>query len=252
MKRSEIKDRVHRIAEALAAHAHAASAHPASYREASSSGPHWREPLSRMPDLVLLDEPLANLDFKLREELARRAAKAVCRSSQHRRVRNHRPHGCATAWRTHGRRFRKGASRNLDRTAEIYRRPGDLRTAQVFSNPPINTAPVTKQGEQHCAQRDAFAGRQRPACVSCRTASTSLASGRMTSAPFPTALLRLGIDGKVQITEISGSESMIHFAHAALKLGFAVARHSCHRGWRNHATLHRHRSLHVFQCRGQA
>ena len=31
-------------------------------------------------------------------------------------------------------------------TAEIYRQPADLITAQVFSDPPINTAPVTKQG----------------------------------------------------------------------------------------------------------
>ena len=33
-------------------------------------------------------------------------------------------------------------------TAQIYRRPADLRSAQVFSDPPINTAGVVKQGDR--------------------------------------------------------------------------------------------------------
>ena len=33
-------------------------------------------------------------------------------------------------------------------TASIYRQPDDVTTAQVFSDPPINLAPVAKRGER--------------------------------------------------------------------------------------------------------
>ncbi len=45
------------------------TARRSTFRAASSSAPRSPAPSSRTPSLVLLDEPLANLDYKLREEL---------------------------------------------------------------------------------------------------------------------------------------------------------------------------------------
>ncbi|NIP17403.1 MAG: ABC transporter ATP-binding protein, partial [Xanthomonadales bacterium] len=40
----------------------------------------------------------------------------------------------------------KGRVTQYGPTLEIYREPSDLRTARVFSDPPINSAPVRKEG----------------------------------------------------------------------------------------------------------
>ena len=52
--------------------------------------------------------------------------------------------------------------------------------------------------------------RQRP------TAATRSASGRITSACEPNGRGAATMDGKVLIAELSGSESVIHFAHGPL------------------------------------
>ena len=96
-------------------------------------------------DLVLLDEPLANLDFKLREELrdelprlfADRDAVVVYATTE--------PveallFGGQTATLFEGSVAQFGA------TGDIYRRPDNLVSAQVFSEPPMNTAAVRKEG----------------------------------------------------------------------------------------------------------
>ena len=70
-------------------------------------------------------------------------------------------------------------------TASTYRQPRDLLTAQVFSDPPINTTPVDKRGNEIVLgdgiNWPAGNGRRR----SCRTANTPSASGRITSSPTP-------------------------------------------------------------------
>ena len=115
-----------------------------------SGGQQQRTALARAlvkdADLVLLDEPLANLDFKLREEL---------RDELPRLFAGRR---CTVVFATtdpmealllggHTAALHEGRVTQFGPTAEIYRRPADLLTAQVFSNPPINTAPVVKQGD---------------------------------------------------------------------------------------------------------
>ena len=101
---------------------------------------------------VFLDEPLANLDYKLREELreqlpelfAGRGAVVVYATSE--------PEealllGGKTALMNDGRVTQFGP------TADIYRSPQDLTSAQVFSDPPINVAQVTKQGTTRALNR---------------------------------------------------------------------------------------------------
>jgi glycerol transport system ATP-binding protein len=96
-------------------------------------------------------------------------------------------------------------------TAATYRQPQDLNTAEVFSDPPINTALVTKQGKDFVLNdRVKWRG---------NAAASSLADGQYTVGirphfvtPNAVAAGETSITGVVQITELSGSESVAHFA----------------------------------------
>ncbi len=178
-----------------------------------SGGQQQRTALARAivkeSDAVFLDEPLANLDYKLREELrdqlpdlfAGRGAVVVYATSE--------PEealllGGKTALMTDGNVVQFGA------TADIYRTPKDLDAARVFSNPPINSAPVEKQGEMiRLSETVSW-----PATG----AAVGLADGRYTIAirpnhvmPVETPEHSVQLQGQVQVTELSGSESSAHF-----------------------------------------
>ena len=97
-------------------------------------------------DLILLDEPLANLDYKLREELRDELPKLFAGRELHRRLCHHRADRGACCSAATPRRCMRAGSRSSARPRRSTASPRDLITAQVFSDPPINTAPVTKQG----------------------------------------------------------------------------------------------------------
>ena len=125
--------------------ANAAAPAAMNFRAASSSAPPSRVPSSRISELILLDEPLANLDYKLREELrdelpklfSGRKAVVVYATTEPTEA---LLFGGNTATLHEGRVTQFGP------TSQIYRRPADLITAQVFSDPPINTAKIIKKG----------------------------------------------------------------------------------------------------------
>ncbi|XDA98999.1 ABC transporter ATP-binding protein [Sulfitobacter sp. LCG007] len=159
---------------------------------------------------VFLDEPLANLDYKLREELreqlpellAGRGAVVVYATSE--------PEealllGGRTALMADGRITQFGP------TADVYREPENLTAARVFSDPPINAAKVSKSGNKVRMESGAswsLSGR-----------ASELPDGEYTVAVRPHRVTpgRLGagdveLRGKVQITELSGSHSSAHFS----------------------------------------
>ena len=114
-----------------------------------SGGQQQRTALARAivkdSDLVLLDEPLANLDYKLREELrdqlptlfAGRGAVVVYATSEPSE---------ALLLGGHTATMSAGRVTQFGPTQDCYRDPVDLTTARVFSDPPINAAPVEKRG----------------------------------------------------------------------------------------------------------
>jgi glycerol transport system ATP-binding protein len=163
-------------------------------------------------DLVLLDEPLANLDYKLREglrdELPRLFADRECTVVY------------ATTEPTealllggHTATVHEGRVTQFGPTGDVYRRPADLVTARAFSDPPINTAPVVKRGG-----RIELGG---VAAWDAGGALAALADGPYTFGLRPHHVLPDGatdgaggvvrVAGPVSIAELSGSESVIHF-----------------------------------------
>ena len=158
---------------------------------------------------VFLDEPLANLDYKLREELrdqlpelfAGRGAVVVYATSEPAEAL------MLGGWSA---LMHDGRVTQFGPTGEIYRRPNTLTSARVFSDPPINSAPVTKRGNR----MELGHGLGWPLSG----ASLALADGAYTVAIRPNYVspVRLGggsvaLTGTVQITELSGSESTAHF-----------------------------------------
>jgi glycerol transport system ATP-binding protein len=209
VKSDEIKRRVGNIAELLKL-SPMLDRHPSEL----SGGQQQRTALARAlvknADLILLDEPLANLDFKLREEL---------RDELPRMFENRR---CTVVYATseptealllggHTATLHEGHVSQFTRTSTGYRNPENLVSARVFSDPPINTAVVTKSGNRFSLSDTAsWAAGEHHA---------SLPDGPYTIGIRPHHIQparlagenRVCLQGRVLVTELSGSESVIHF-----------------------------------------
>ena len=161
--------------------------------------------------LVLLDEPLANLDYKLREELrsilprlfAEQGAILVYATTEPLEALQL---GGKTAVMHEGRVIQHG------NTIDVFQRPANIRAAGVFSDPPLNTVVVEKSGGQLSLVDQSFA---------LSGHATELADGTYSLGirPHHVSLQASGshtvaINGIVTVNEISGSESFIHFDFA--------------------------------------
>jgi glycerol transport system ATP-binding protein len=159
-------------------------------------------------DLILLDEPLANLDYKLREELRDELPKLFAGRKCIVVYATTEPSeallfGGNTATLFEGRITQFGP------TSRIYRQPSDLTSAKVFSDPPINTARIVKTGDQITLENK----------VTWRAPkATRVPDGQYTIGIRPHHITPVThgrgtsvIEGRVLVTELSGSESVVHF-----------------------------------------
>lgn len=161
--------------------------------------------------LVLLDEPLANLDYKLREELRAEIPKIFAEAGSIFVYATTEPEealllggNTATLW--------EGRITQFGPTPDVYRRPVDATTARVFSDPPMNFLRVTKAG---AALR--FGDAQ---AVPVAGAMAALPDGDYTAGFRPNHLAleaqgagAIAFKAKLLVTEITGSETFIHLDH---------------------------------------
>lgn len=164
--------------------------------------------LVKRAELVLLDEPLANLDYKLREELREELPRIFAESGAIFVYATTEPSealllGGNTATLFQGRVTQFGP------TAQVYRQPNDLVTAQVFSDPPLNTLAGTKQGGavrlstgQSIPAGGAFAS------VADGTYTIGFRAHHLALDALPTPAIEL--KANVSVSEITGSESYVH------------------------------------------
>ena len=161
--------------------------------------------------LVLLDEPLANLDYKLREELRAEIPRIFEESGSIFVYATTEPEealllggNTAALW--------QGRVTQFGPTPSVYRRPVDATTARVFSDPPMNFLKVTKKGG------DFSFGDGQTAPV---TASAEGLSDGVYTAGFRPNHLELSphvagcmsFKTTLSVTEITGSETFIHLDH---------------------------------------
>lgn len=193
-----------------------------------SGGQQQRTALARAivknASLVLLDEPLANLDYKLREELREELPKLFAATGSIFVYATTEPTealllGGNTATLNQGRITQFGP------TISVYRRPVDLVSAKTFADPPLNTVDFVKKGASF--ERDGVAILPVPAHLS------AIADGPVTIAfqPHHLSLARpdasaAALKARVIISEIAGSESFIHVEAAGSR--WVMLEHGIH------------------------
>src|SRR4051812_18172749 len=101
--------------------------------------------LVKRAELVLLDEPLANLDYKLREELREELPRIFSASGAIFVYATTEPSEALLLGGKTATLFEGGVTQ-FGPTAQVYRRPQNLVTARVFSDPPLNTLMIRKAG----------------------------------------------------------------------------------------------------------
>ena len=161
--------------------------------------------------LVLLDEPLANLDYKLREELRVEIPRIFEASGSVFVYATTEPEealllggNTATLW--------EGRVTQFGPTPDVYRRPLDATTARVFSDPPMNFLQVSKTGSKIMFGK----GQTAPVIG----ALADLPDGRYTAGFRPNHLEigRHAADAvafatTLSVTELTGSETFVHLDH---------------------------------------
>lgn len=179
-----------------------------------SGGQQQRTALARAlvkgAQLVLLDEPLANLDYKLREELRVELPRLFAETGAVFVYATTEPHE-ALLLGGHTATLHEGRVTQFGPTIDVYNQPVDLSTAQTFSDPPLNTLDVQlaggvlKDGKGHH--------------LGAPTNTPSLSDGSYTMAfrPHHASLTKTGeyqiaIEGVINTSEITGSETYIHIS----------------------------------------
>ncbi len=161
-------------------------------------------------DLILLDEPLANLDYKLREEMrdelpklfAGRNAVVVYATTEPTEA---LLFGGNTATLHEGRITQFGP------TGDVYRRPSNVLTAQVFSDPPVNVAKVVKRGGE-ISLSDTIRWKAGKSLSHLTDGNYTIGIRPHHISPTAHGEDTVEVEGRVLVTELSGSESVIHFA----------------------------------------
>jgi glycerol transport system ATP-binding protein len=171
--------------------------------------------LAKGAPLMLLDEPLVNLDYKLREEL-RDELSALFAAGDSTVIYATTEPGEALLLGGYTAVMDAGELLQYGPTAEVFHKPSSLRVARAFSDPPMNLleAHVGAGGVQ--LHRGPLLAMDVPA-----SASQQLTVGLRASAI--SVVQRPGdisLAGKVELAEISGSDT---FVHASTAVGELVA-----------------------------
>ena len=167
--------------------------------------------LAKNAPLMLLDEPLVNLDYKLREELREELSQLFAVGGSTVVYATTEPAealllGGYTAVMDAGELLQYGP------TADVFHRPASLRVARAFSDPPMNLLPATGQG----GRIDLIPG------LTLELAATGpvTVGVRASALRVQTRPGDIAIKGSVELAEISGSDT---FVHVHSELGSLVA-----------------------------
>ena len=167
--------------------------------------------LVRHPKILILDEPLANLDYKLREELRMEIPKMFADSGAIFVYATTEPEealllggNTVALW--------EGQISQFDTSSRVYHRPENMTTAKVFSSPPMNFLDV----EKHNSEMQIGENRYNLA----KADYNNLPNGQYQMGFRPNHLSlqangpnSLRFSSTLKSTEITGSETFLHLQH---------------------------------------
>jgi len=202
----EVKSRVHKVAELL-------KISPLLERRPTelSGGQQQRTALARAltkeAELVLLDEPLANLDYKLREELREELPRLFEES------------GATVVYTTtepsealliggFSATLHEGKITQYGQTQSVYKDPISLTAAKIFSDPPLNTVKIEKNGEGIFLNGGEHWKTKKFSNIPNGNYTLGFRAHHLKLDPSNADDLKL--TGEVLVTELSGSESFVH------------------------------------------
>jgi glycerol transport system ATP-binding protein len=160
--------------------------------------------LAKGAELLLLDEPLINLDYKLREELRAELTQLFAAGRTTVVYATTEP---LEALQLGGHTTLLAAGRVLQSgpTLEVFRRPATLEAARAFSDPPLNVIPAA-----------AVDGIRLP--ISTPSATDVLLGIRAHEFSLAGESGQIALRGRVELAEISGSETFLHLARDDVRL----------------------------------
>jgi glycerol transport system ATP-binding protein len=181
-----------------------------------SGGQQQRTPLARAlvkeASLLLLDEPLVNLDYKLREEM-RAELQAIFRRREAIVVYATTEPLEALMLGGHTIVLDKGRVLQTGRTLDVYHRPASVRITQVFSEPPMNLIDGTIEG------RGEFRlGRTIRGPLTANLQGVPPGRYRFGVRANHVVVRRdrpddIEVGARVELAEVSGSETFVHVRH---------------------------------------
>ena len=163
--------------------------------------------LAKNAPLMLLDEPLVNLDYKLREELRDELSQLFASGQSTVVYATTEPTealllGGYTAVLDAGELLQYGP------TAEVFHHPKSIRVARAFSDPPMNLIAGSANANGVALPGNVQLTRALPT-----TAGAALTVGVRAGALRVTARGGdIALGGKVELAEISGSDTFVHVA----------------------------------------
>ena len=172
--------------------------------------------LAKGAPLMLLDEPLVNLDYKLREELREELSQLFAAGRSTVVYATTEPAealllGGYTAVLGEGRLLQYGP------TAEVFHRPCSLDVARAFSDPPMNLLPAQAAPGGVQLQGGPLLAVHLPAGSAAGALTVGLRASALRVQARPGDL---AVHGTVELAEISGSDT---FVHACTAVGSLVA-----------------------------
>ncbi len=214
---SEIKARVTAVAEKLHI-AHLLDRLPGALSGGQQQRTAMARALVKRAPLLLLDEPLVNLDYKLREEL-RAELKDLFASSETTVVYATTEPQEALLLGGHTVVMDEGRLLQFGPTLDVFHKPASVRVAQVFSDPPMNLLAAGVD----VATREAWFGEDARIPLDAHLAS--LRPGPLTLGVRPCHVrLRPNsqrdcvVHCEVDLAEISGSDTYLHAHHGDFTL----------------------------------
>ncbi len=163
--------------------------------------------LVKRADLVLLDEPLANLDYKLREELREELPRIFSETGAILVYATTEPTE-ALLLRGRTATLAEGRVTQFGPTASVYREPANLQAARVFSDPPLNETSITRRGSNVSLPDGTPLGTAGP--LGHLPDGEYRMAFRVEHALLGSGPAEMRFAGTVIATQLSGSESFVH------------------------------------------